>query len=157
MDLELKKVKETHNKKLIGLGANNINQIDADKVIFNFSDKFLSNEEKEILKYGLKFSLQNLNSLIISCRLKFLRNPTQISKITGDDKTAINNKVKALAHESFKYKDSLSQNSIKLFNINILENLMKDKSIIITRPDKGNGVVILNKRDYIDKNRKYFE
>ncbi len=33
----------------------------------------------------------------------------------------------------------------------ILKKINKDKSIIITRPDKGNGVVILNKKDYIDK------
>ncbi len=95
--------------------------------------------------------------MIISCLLKFfLRNLTQISKITGDAKTVIFTKVKALAHESFKFKDSLTKNILKSFNTNILKNLKNDKSIIITRPDKGNGVVILNKKDYLDKT-KYFE
>ena len=35
--------------------------------------------------------------------------------------------------------------------INILKNLSQDKSIVICRPDKGRGVVILNKSDYINK------
>ncbi len=38
----------------------------------------------------------------------------------------------------------------KIININILKNLKKYKSINITRPDKGNGVVIFNKKYYID-------
>ena len=36
-------------------------------------------------------------------------------------------------------------------DIKILENLAKDENIIITRPDKGNGVVILNKGEYLEK------
>ena len=32
-----------------------------------------------------------------------------------------------------------------------LQTLSKDKSIVITRPDKGNGVVLLDKSDYISK------
>ena len=32
-----------------------------------------------------------------------------------------------------------------------LNDLRKDDSIIITRPDKGNGVVIINKLDYLNK------
>ena len=33
----------------------------------------------------------------------------------------------------------------------ILENLAKDETIIIARPDKGNGVVILNRDEYMNK------
>ena len=32
-----------------------------------------------------------------------------------------------------------------------MNDLRKDDSIIITRPDKGNGVVIINKLDYLNK------
>ena len=32
-----------------------------------------------------------------------------------------------------------------------LKSLSRDKSIVITRPDKGNGVVLLDKQDYISK------
>ena len=33
----------------------------------------------------------------------------------------------------------------------LLNDLRKDDSIIITKPDKGNGIVIVNKLDYINK------
>ena len=36
-------------------------------------------------------------------------------------------------------------------DIETLRNLSKDKSIIICKPDKGQGVVILNRSDYITK------
>ena len=32
-----------------------------------------------------------------------------------------------------------------------MKNLSKDKNIVILKPDKGNGVVLLNKQDYINK------
>ena len=35
--------------------------------------------------------------------------------------------------------------------IKILQNLSKDKSIYITRPDKGKGVVILDREEYISR------
>ena len=33
----------------------------------------------------------------------------------------------------------------------VLQNLSKDKTIIICKPDKGNGVVVENRDDYIGK------
>ena len=32
-----------------------------------------------------------------------------------------------------------------------LNDLRKDSSIVITKPDKGNGVVIVNRHDYLNK------
>ena len=32
-----------------------------------------------------------------------------------------------------------------------IKNLKNNKKIVITRPDKGSGVVLLNKEDYVDK------
>ena len=36
-------------------------------------------------------------------------------------------------------------------DIDVLKNLSKDENIIITRPDKGRGVDVLNKKEYIHK------
>ena len=35
--------------------------------------------------------------------------------------------------------------------MSVLGNLSKDKDLVTVRPEKGNGAVILNKADYIDK------
>ena len=40
---------------------------------------------------------------------------------------------------------------IKRNDINILKDLSKDDSIVICKPDKGHGIVIMNKIEYIDK------
>ena len=38
-----------------------------------------------------------------------------------------------------------------LKHISTLKKLSTDRNIVITKPDKGSGIVILNKKDYIDK------
>ena len=53
----------------------------------------------------------------------------------------------------FKYFHSFKP-KISKFHQNIiscLKELSRDKSLIIAQPDKGNGVVLLNKHDYIEK------
>ena len=35
-----------------------------------------------------------------------------------------------------------------------LNDLRNDTSIIITKPDKGNGVVIVNRHDYLNKTKQ---
>ena len=45
------------------------------------------------------------------------------------------------------YKYTPSKSSLKKHKI--LQKLRSQKDIIITHPDKGNGIVILNKSDYI--------
>ena len=55
-----------------------------------------------------------------------------------------------LVHDYDKLKRILSKEEWKA-----LDDLRNDNSIIITRPDKGNGVVIVNRLDYLNKvNRK---
>jgi len=39
--------------------------------------------------------------------------------------------------------------------IKSLKSLSKDKSIIVYKPDKGNGVVIVDKSEYISKIQAY--
>ena len=41
--------------------------------------------------------------------------------------------------------------NISKAELSALKNLSKNRDLVILRPDKGNGVVILNKVDYIQK------
>ena len=55
-DKKITKVKQNKNRKLFKLGlTHRYDSIDPNKVIFNFSDRILSSEEKEALSFGLKF------------------------------------------------------------------------------------------------------
>ncbi len=68
-----------------------------------------------------------------------------------ETKFIVHSNVKTLVQDSFKKDNSVSRSNIQQFNINILKNLKRDKSIIIKKSDKWNGVVILNEDDYISK------
>ena len=145
-------ISETHHKKLLAIGATTSSNINADKVIFNFSDRQLTKEEKDILQYGLKFSLPCKTPKFVQHFLPFeniVNNLYQQFKFNDETKTQITCKVRDIAHNSFNHRDP--SNNFNPTQISTLKNLKKDKNIVITRPDKGNGVVILNKIDYINK------
>ena len=57
-----------------------------------------------------------------------------------------------LAFNSFRdFKKNVPKGVLSVEELSALKSLSSDDSIIITRPDKGNGVVLMNKLDYFDK------
>ena len=60
--------------------------------------------------------------------------------------------MREIAFKSFKdFKKNIPRNFLCEEELAALENLSKDDSIVIARPDKGNGVVLMNKSEYKDK------
>ena len=58
--------------------------------------------------------------------------------------------MKTIAYKYYyNFKAKTTNNEKEM--LKCLKTLSMDKSIIITRPDKGNGVDLLNKADYIEK------
>ena len=55
-----------------------------------------------------------------------------------------------LSYLASSYVNNFKPNKNTLEQHKILKRLRQNKDIIITRPDKGNGVVILNRKDYND-------
>ena len=53
-------------------------------------------------------------------------------------------------HDFKNWKHTIPNNDAR----KILQNLSENPNIIVTRPDKGQGVVILNKQDYVDKTQE---
>ena len=146
-------VKATHNKKLASLGIYQSSELDADKVIFNFYDRILTNDEKQILKLGLQFGFSKKTSFV-NHYLSYEKFIQQVSK-HGNNNEELLTKIKHLSHESYKYK-SKDNNKCNI-NIDILDSLKKDSNLIITRPDKGKGIVLLNKSDYIAKTKEILD
>ena len=58
--------------------------------------------------------------------------------------------IKNIALNSFYVKNNCKPNLPK-DEYKALLNLSKNKNIIVTRPDKGNGIIILDKHDYLTK------
>ena len=151
----IRKIDITHEKKLNNLGiSSQMHPLDPNKVIFNFSDRVLTDKERNLLTLGLNFNLPifRLNFFdyflsfenLYSCLSKFeIYNPNNIPNV-------FKNTIHNIAHKYF-YKFKPNKVFCPYFSkqeINTLRNLAKDQSITICRPDKGTGVVILNKSNY---------
>jgi len=59
--------------------------------------------------------------------------------------------IKYLAFNSFYSHNSVSDNNLPKDEFIALKNLSKSNDVVITKPDKGNGIVLLNKQDYVNK------
>ena len=147
---KISRTKFIHNKKLNSLGIPPDGILDANKVIFNFSNRVLSKDEEEILKLGLQFGFASNKIRFVDHYLHFGKFIQQLTNLKKDNEEfeGLTSKIKNLAQEGYKQKP---KNNTSKVRIDVLDNLKKDKNLIITKPDKGRGVVILNKTDYINK------
>ena len=113
----------------------------------------LSKREEFLLSLGLDFCLPNFKPNYCQFFLPFERffNSIRNLPVHTNIETA-QQTIQNIAHEVFS---SLKVTNwfpfFKREDFVILKNLSKKKDIIVCRPDKGKGVVILNSCDYIQK------
>jgi hypothetical protein len=152
-----KSVKITHEKKLSHLGASlKFNSCSPDKVIFNLSDYILSDREKFLLSFGLDFALPIFKPNFYRHHLSFERLALFLkneSVRAGNNFKTVCETIKRISHSLYYgfNKSKVFSPIFKLSDINILKTLKKNDNIIICKPDKGKGVVLMNKADYIFK------
>ena len=180
----LKKHKEatvaTHNKKLFNLGINPTpfeesadrfvnrervreTEIEFFQPIFNLSNRPLNEIEKRVLSKGLRFGIKSrkIDTYEILTRFELVAQyidskSLKINNEQIDKKQAFLHQFKAKALEFLE----LSKNAIDSLTEEeheALKELSKDETIIISKADKGNAVVIQNKSDYINKLIKLIE
>ena len=147
-----------HTRKLSNPGINNdIAPCDPDKVVFNFSRVTLSGRTKTLLAYGLDFCLPVYKLdyytyfLSLEClvsRLRFL----------GLDRQSNFSDFLLQFHSSSSLKVYYGFNPFKIFSavfskrdMEDLKKLGANQDIVVCEPDKGGGMVILDKIPYIDK------
>ncbi|XP_069977670.1 uncharacterized protein [Penaeus vannamei] len=155
VDRRLSSVKEIHHRKLRNLGIDLRNMVDINKVIFNFSDRTLPVDEKNALSLGLDFGLRPRKLSYVKFFTHFERicHMLKHCNIYKDTFNAVFNKISALANNMYVQhcRESMYSPDHTEQYANVLQNLKDDDSIVITRPDKGKGIVILNKTDYCNK------
>ena len=143
-----KKSLYTQQKKLSSLTRNcNLTIFTANETITNLTQYEWSQEESDLLKAGLYFSIQPdkiRKSEIFTTFEKIHRSFINNLK-SQETKSQIKMHLSYLANSYFyNYKPSpriLRQHRV-------LGSLRKNKDIVITKPDKGNGVVILDRKFY---------
>lgn len=154
------KIESRHEKKLDNLGIHKIRY--NENCIFNLSSRRLTPRETKILMLGLDFcipfykkdwlkhyiSVEKICNTIQDCaRSNLLRN--------GVDYNEIISKINELGNRNFKRMQAqwrnITSRVFKREDIEVLKELGSNKDVIIVKPDKGKGVVIMNRDDYLRK------
>ena len=141
-----------HTRKLNSLGVkNNIEPCDPDKVIFNFSSLVLDQRIKFLLGFGLDFCLPVFRLDFYKYFMSFEKLMQTLKNSHCSDLPEFTNRLKTLAYKYFyNFKSYKIFSSVfKVGDISLLRSLSKNPNIIVTRPDKGRGVVLLDKCNYI--------
>ena len=125
--------------------------VSPDKFIFNFSSHQLSKLEKECLSFGLKFCVPpKVNH--IKLKAEFESFVDQLKALTPTSDSAFAQfKANLVNLNEWILSSKNQQHIFTKEHKNALNDLLKNDDIIISKPDKGSGVVILNKSDYITK------
>ena len=145
-----------HRRKLFNLGLLHKHEaLKPSEVIFNRSSKVLSEEEQEALAHGLKFGFTPFRLNYTSHFLSFEKLYSIISRqpiynSTIDSLNHVKASFRNIAYKAYySFRSNLSDHHKSM--IATLKNLSLDNSIIITKPDKGTGVVVMDKVTYIEK------
>ena len=157
---ESNKVSTIHQNKLSRLRAQALLDnalLNPDSVISNLSSYQLSDVEKTALARGLKFTLPpgrlKKGSYLANFELLFKKLNLESFSGTSEDKLYFQNKLRDCAFLSlYNFNSSRHNlNNMPPEELQALQNLAKNKDIVVMRPDKGTGVVIMDKSDYVNK------
>ena len=142
------KLKKRIEKKLCDLTRNRSLPFETEDIITNLSDHPMNTVEIDLLKNGLDFSIppKFAKKTDLFCQfdmiVKFLTKDIEENEVS----TQLKSELMHLAN-CYIYKYTPSKSSLK--KCKILQKLRSQKGIIITHPDKGNRIVILNRSDDI--------
>ena len=151
---------QTHRKEMEALGANpTLDPCDPDKVISNFSRFPLNPRIKQILAYGLDFGLPVYKIDFYKYFTAFENFAHSLKHLAPENFSEFCFDLKAVSRQfyhGFKPREVLSA-VISRSDTKLLKNLSMNKEIIVTKPDKGRGVVIVERHQYIRSMKKLIE
>ena len=123
-----------------------VTYIHSNKTITNLTRYDLSQEESDLLKAGLYFSIQPDN--IRKSKIFTTLNPRKIHRSFLNNLKSEETKSQIKAHLSYlanSYFYNYKPSPHILRQHRVLPNL-REKDIVITKPDKGNGAVTLDQK-----------
>ena len=155
-DKVLRKHQKIQNKKLGKLFEVSCEGVSHDpgKVIYNFSRHKLTEEEKSVLSKGLQFALapKRLEYADYMLPFELLFRDIKTNCLTTSQSSSIKSKLLDTAFTSYNVFERIRPvGNLNEAELNALENLTKNKNLVIQKADKGNTVVIINKNDYKTK------
>ena len=144
------KIIKTHEDKLSNLSHNKVLPFTHDEVVRNLWSYSTTEEELDMLKFGLSFAIPptrlNKTSIYTTFDMinRFFCNELSIK----DNDSVLKAELSQLANWYYSNYRPLAST---LKKHKILKKLRKNENIVIMRPDKRNGVVIMDKSVYVEK------
>ena len=135
-----------HQKKVKALTKNCVLPFDSSETVVNISSHILSQDQREALTFGLSYSIfpPNISKTDIYASFESIYRSMKCRLI---DKS-YDSKLKSYHfHIAQLYVNSFQPSNKDIKTHKVLRNLHKNKNIVILKPEKGNGVVMLNKVD----------
>ena len=122
-------------------------------MIFNFSSHVLNTAEKSLLSKGLNFAIppKNINYADYMIPFELLYRDVDSLEVSNLDKEFIKSRLRDSAFSPCKDTSKTFEKNLPKAEFDALKILLKNKDIIIQKADKGNIVVILNRKDYVCK------
>ena len=116
----------------------------------------LTDTQKEVLSLGPKFCDRPKSFNKINTKLQFENLIHQISDLTPSSDIELEHFRSTVYDWCQQFECSIPKGNRLLTKKHIeeLRILQKNKDLIMTRPDKGSGIVLLNKEEYISKMNK---
>ena len=138
-----------HRKdELQNLTKNEVLPFRNNEIITNLSNYRLSDNEASLLKNGLYFEILPANLIKTNVLVSF-ENMCNFLTSNMKDKEKTGEIISQLSHLANSYYSYYKPSVSTLKKHGILKRLRNNQEIVILRSDKDNGVVILNRKDYI--------
>ena len=155
-DNRINDVRDTHDKKLYNLTNGFSIPRDPAKVIPNLSTFPLSELDKKLLIKGLNFSMKSHKLNYADYCINFELLYRDVLKLNMNDKAKedfIKTKLKEAALSSYYNFNNHSHNddSLTTDEFNALETLANKRDLIIQKSDKGNSIVLSDKKVYLER------
>ena len=151
----------THKQKLRNLGLDICEGLgDELQVVVNLSNRALVKTVYKALNHGLQFGILPLKFNFIDVQAEFENLYRQVrSHLQNTKRILFKTKLINLysKYKSTYFYDKLCGNTrLSPPEMKALLSIRQNKSLIIYKPDKGNGVVVMNKTDYLQKIHAFF-
>ena len=154
-------VKRVHERKLFHLGVVKTEGLNPNNVVFNYSKLRLSERLTFLLSKGLNFAIPTPKLRLPHFLLPFeklLRHLNNHSPIHSHRSIKfVKSTIRSLAFSTYHSYHPEQHDDVSREDIKLLRELSKRDDIVVCKPDKGQGVVILNKDDYISKMKEILD
>ena len=141
---------KTHEKKLKNLTKTSVLLFTSTDTVLNLPSVKLTEEELSSIKYGLKDPIESMFISTTDVLTIFHFVHRAMKKDLKDNRDAGGVKAK-LSYLVNSYTNSYKPTKKVLRKYRVLNKLRSNEDISLTKPDKGNGVVIINRWLYMSR------